>query len=474
MVNLAAVNGYTADGGGQPHQRGRGVVLTTPSGAYRDFRLTHRLAMRCLCLSLCLSVALAASTFAQDYPQRHPPSTATEELIDSIQARIDRLAKVRSDADAALEFLDRQVAEMINRLSSRQEENYALRQRVIGLSTEIEALATTREELSSQLSRVIGERNSVVDEFEARIAELATAFDTTEEALEAALARNAALEAELTAERRRGAGREQELSALRDRHMELEARLTEEKERRVLFQREREMYALVLLERAEAAERSYENERGVSETAQRRVAVLHQQLLELRKQLATLNEVLEASEVKNREQQAFIVALGQRLNQALATKLQELTKYRSEFFGRLREVLGERRDVTIVGDRFVIQSGVLFGTASAKLEKEGKALLKTLAKTFFEIAEEIPEDIPWILRVDGHTNVRSIFTPEYPSNWELSMARAMSVVLFLISEGVPPERLTAAGFGEYQPLDPRDDEIAYRRNRRIEFKLTQN
>ena len=106
MVNLAAVNGYTADGGGQPHQRGRGVVLTTPSGAYRDFRLTHRLAMRCLCLSLCLSVALAASTFAQDYPQRHPPSTATEELIDSIQARIDRLAKVRSDADAALEFLD--------------------------------------------------------------------------------------------------------------------------------------------------------------------------------------------------------------------------------------------------------------------------------------------------------------------------------------------------------------------------------
>jgi chemotaxis protein MotB len=419
-------------------------------------------------------VALAASTFAQDYPQRHPPSTATEELIDSIQARIDRLTKVRSDADAALEFLDRQVAEMINRLSSRQEENYALRQRVIGLSTEIEALATTREELSSQLSRVIGERNSVVDEFEARITELATAFDTTEEALEAALARNAALEAELTAERRRGAGREQELSALRDRHMELEARLTEEKERRVLFQREREMYALALLERAEAAERSYENERGVSETAQRRVAVLHQQLLELRKQLATLNEVLEASEVKNREQQAFIVALGQRLNQALATKLQELTKYRSEFFGRLREVLGERRDVTIVGDRFVIQSGVLFGTASAKLEKEGKALLKTLAKTFFEIAEEIPEDIPWILRVDGHTNVRSIFTPEYPSNWELSMARAMSVVLFLISEGVPPERLTAAGFGEYQPLDPRDDEIAYRRNRRIEFKLTQN
>ena len=221
-------------------------------------------------------------------------------------------------------------------------------------------------------------------------------------------------------------------------------------------------------------DRSYENERGVSETAQRRGAVLHQQLLELRKQLATLNEVLEASEVKNREQQAFIVALGQRLNQALATKLQELTKYRSEFFGRLREVLGERRDVTIVGDRFVIQSGVLFGTASAKLEKEGKALLKTLAKTFFEIAEEIPEDIPWILRVDGHTNVRSIFTPEYPSNWELSMARAMSVVLFLISEGVPPERLTAAGFGEYQPLDPRDDEIAYRRNRRIEFKLTQN
>ncbi len=441
--------------------------LEAPAEPGGVIRVMHGLAMRCLCLSLCLSVALAASTFAQDDPQRHPPSTATDELIDSIQARIDKMAKARSDADAALELLDRQVAEVIDRLSSRQEENYALRQRAIGLSTEIEALATTREELSSQLSRVTSERNSVVDELEARIAELATVFDTTREALEA----------EISAERRRGAGREQELSALRDRRMELEARLAEEKERTALVQREREereMRALVLLERAGAAERSYEKERGVSETAQRRVAVLNRQLLELRKQLATLNEVLEASEVKNREQQAFIVALGQRLNQALATKLQELTKYRSEFFGRLREVLGERGDVTIVGDRFVIQSGVLFDTASAKLEKEGKAQLKTLAKTFFEIAEEIPEDIPWILRVDGHTDVRPIFTPEYPSNWELSTARAMSVVRFLISERVPPERLTAAGFGEYQPLDPRDDEIAYRRNRRIEFKLTQN
>ena len=364
-------------------------ALAEPGGV---IRLTHGLAMKRLCLSLCLSVALAASTFAQDDPQPRAPSMATDALIDSIQARIDKMAKARSDTEAALEILERRMVEAIDRLSSRQEENYALRQRAIGLSTEIEA------------------------------------------------------------------------------------RLAEEKERTALVQREREereMRALVLLERAQAAERSYEKERGVSEVAQRRLAVLDRQLLELRKQFATLNAVLEASEAKSREQQAFIVALGQRLNHALAMKLQELAKYRSAFLGRLREVLGERGGVTIVGDRFVIQSGGLFDTASAKLEKEGKVQLKTLAKTFLEIAEEIPEDIPWILRVDGHTDVRPIFSPEYPSNWELSTARAMSVVRFLIAEGAPPERLTAAGFGEYQPLDPRDDEIAYRRNRRIEFRLTQ-
>ncbi|MCG8511006.1 MAG: OmpA family protein, partial [Rhodospirillales bacterium] len=164
---------------------------------------------------------------------------------------------------------------------------------------------------------------------------------------------------------------------------------------------------------------------------------------------------------------------GKRLNAALASKVQELSRYRSEFFGRLRQVLGEQAGVRIVGDRFVFQSEVLFESASAELEEPGKAQLTQLGRTLSELAGKIPDDIDWVLRVDGHTDKIPIRTSKFPSNWELSTARAISVVKFLIEQGIPADNLAATGFGEFQPIDPRDDEIAYRRNRRIEFKLTQ-
>ena len=182
---------------------------------------------------------------------------------------------------------------------------------------------------------------------------------------------------------------------------------------------------------------------------------------------------LEAAEAQNEEQEVQIADLGRRLNIALATKVQELARYRSEFFGRLREVLGTRQDIRVVGDRFVFQSELLFGTGEAELGTEGKVQLQQLADALLEIAAEIPDDIDWILRVDGHTDRRPIFTAVFPSNWDLSTARAVSVVNFLIDQGIPPQRLAATGFGEFQPLDDGNDEIAYRRNRRIEFKFTQ-
>ena len=196
-------------------------------------------------------------------------------------------------------------------------------------------------------------------------------------------------------------------------------------------------------------------------------------MLALRQQLARIEAALEASERENEEKEAQIVNLGNRLNAALATKVAELQRYRSEFFGRLREVLGDRQDIRVVGDRFVFQSEVLFGSGEAELGEEGKDQLAKLGETLTTIAADIPDDIDWVMRVDGHTDKVPIRNLQFASNWELSAARAISVVKFLIDQGVPPNRLVAAGFGEYQPLDNRDDEIAYRRNRRIEFKITE-
>jgi chemotaxis protein MotB len=203
------------------------------------------------------------------------------------------------------------------------------------------------------------------------------------------------------------------------------------------------------------------------------LALLNAQLSALREQLLSLQQALEASDAKDKEQQAVIADLGKKLNTALAQKVQELAKYRSEFFGRLREVLGDRQDVQIVGDRFVFQSEVLFETGQAFINPEGQAQLAKLAQALTDISQKIPKDLEWILRVDGHSDRRPINTFEFPSNLHLSAARAISVVNFLISQGVPAERLAAAGFADLHPLDPADSEDAYRKNRRIEFKLTE-
>lgn len=158
---------------------------------------------------------------------------------------------------------------------------------------------------------------------------------------------------------------------------------------------------------------------------------------------------------------------------ALAQRVQELSRYRSEFFGRLRAILGNRPDVRIVGDRFVFQSEVFFDTGQALLLPEGRAELDKLATALIDLDKQIPAEIAWVLRVDGHTDVRPINSPQFKSNWELSSARAISVVQYLVSLGVPAQRLVAAGFAEFQPLDPEKTEEAYKRNRRIELKLTE-
>jgi chemotaxis protein MotB len=216
-----------------------------------------------------------------------------------------------------------------------------------------------------------------------------------------------------------------------------------------------------------------EGEKKASARALAQVEILNQQIAAFRRQLAVIEQALDASEKKDKESQNRIADLGQRLNIALAQKVQELTKYRSDFFGKLREILGNRPDVRIVGDRFVLQSELFFDTGKADLLPDATAELDKVATALVGLEREIPADIPWVLRVDGHTDVRPVTGGVFKSNWNLSASRAIAVVQYLVGKGVSPQRLVAAGFGEYQPIDVGTTDEAYRRNRRIEFKLTE-
>jgi chemotaxis protein MotB len=226
--------------------------------------------------------------------------------------------------------------------------------------------------------------------------------------------------------------------------------------------------------RAAATASALDAQKAISSQALAEVDVLNQQIAALRKQLAAIEDALAASEAANRESQSRISDLGQRLNVALAQKVQELNRYRSDFFGRLRQILGSRPDIRVVGDRFVFESSVLFDVGKADISAEGKQSLDTLASAVLDLEREIPPDIPWILRVDGHTDSKPITgVGQYRSNWELSAARAVAVVQYLVSRGVEPGKLAAAGFGEFQPIDAGADEASMARNRRIELKLTE-
>ena len=218
--------------------------------------------------------------------------------------------------------------------------------------------------------------------------------------------------------------------------------------------------------------RELDEQRTLSNEAQAKVDLLNQQLLALRRQIAALNEALQAAESKDKESQARISDLGARLNVVLARQVQELQHYRSDFFGRLRELLKDRKDIRVVGDRFVFQSEVLFPSGQATMTPEGLAAIDQLATAIIELEKSIPKEIDWALQVDGHTDIRPISSSLFPSNWELSSARAISVVKYLISRGVAPTRLVAAGYGEFQPLEEGASEEVLRRNRRIELKLT--
>lgn len=225
--------------------------------------------------------------------------------------------------------------------------------------------------------------------------------------------------------------------------------------------------------KADQAQGQIQLEHKISEDARAQAALLNQQMEAMKQELAKISQALNASESLSAEQKVQIADLGKRLNSALASKVEELARYRSEFFGRLRKLLGDRPGVRIEGDRFIFQSELLFASGSADLGDPGRAQLAQLAKNILALSKQIPPDINWVLRVDGHTDRQPIKSGRFASNWELSTARAVSVVKFLASQGLPPDHLAAAGFGEFQPVDPADTPDAYAKNRRIEIRMDQ-
>ena len=349
---------------------------------------------------------------------------------------------------------------------------------VAGQDEALDQLSEEVEALADQLALEKQTSDSLRLNLDQLTAELASSLDARD-GLAASLAE---VSAELTVEKGTVAAQGDEIADLRasllaerERANELAARLGAEEQRVAAAERKiaaRDRRISVLGESLSARAADLEKERRLSEKSRNRVDLLNRQILALRQQLAGIAKALDAAEDKAAAQKIAIADLGKRLNVALASKVAELERYRSEFFGRLRDVLGQRIDIRVQGDRFVFQSEVLFATGSAEISTRGRTELTALAAALLDIAKAVPDDLPWILRVDGHTDKVPINTARFPSNWELSAARALSVVHFLAQQGVPADRLAATGFGEFQPLDPEISDAAYQRNRRIELKLT--
>jgi len=340
------------------------------------------------------------------------------------------LGRILSGRDESLVRLNLQVLELADLLSLEQAANNDMRGEMTQLSAQLQASTADRDELAGQVNLLLARQRDL-------LADLKSADSTVDETE----------------------------TSVDDLKLQLAAALAMVEAAQVTERQSRDRTADAQSELAEA--------RRISSTAQRQVALLNHQIAQLRIQLASIQQALEISESAVSDQNIQIADLGSRLNVALAKKVEELSRYQSECFGRLGEILAGRSDVSIEGDRFVIQSGVLFETGAATLGEEGGRQIADLAGLLLEISSEIPPEVNWILRIDGHTDKRPINTFEFKSNWQLSAARAITVAQGLIDAGLPPERVMAAGFGEFHPIDRNENDDAYRRNRRIELKLTE-
>ena len=381
------------------------------------------------------------------------------------------LSYMLSNQNSELESLHARLAEISELLGLEKNRNKEMGRQIASLSTLVDQLTIDRTELRTQLSAVTSENENMLQEQQRQLLTIAglqqdiNALQTLRLELEDKIAKAAA-----------GLVQEQQLTmSLRDRSKALQARLADEKEKTLLAQENLDksnirIQALSAL--IGEQQESLKKEQRLTADARGEVALLRKQLAQLSNQLSEISKALSISEMKRAEQKEKIRDLGDRLNIELARQVNELERYRSEFFGRLRKIIGDNPLIRIEGDRFLLQSELLFASGTAELGEEGKKQLQQVAKVLLELIPSIPDDLQWILRVDGHTDKIPIHSAKFASNWELSMARAVSVVRYLAEQGIPEQRMAAAGFSKFHPIDPADNEEAYRKNRRIEIKLT--
>ena len=346
--------------------------------------------------------------------------------------------------DATMNDMRAQIVSLGDLLNLERKANDELKDELAGISSLLDATTNERDSLVTQLANA----TATLSLRDSEIRQLTAIQAQTEESLEAA--------------RQTIAERVAALEAIELTLAEAQAKLMESE-----------------VEIADAAARNVSSLARISEletknaASQAEVAQMTNAVTALRLRIEELTSLLAEKEAQAARDKIAIASLGKSLNNALASRVQELQRFRSEFFGRLREVLRGRDDVRIVGDRFVFQSEVLFAQGAASLGPEGEEKLGQLAVALNQIAAEIPEDIDWILQVEGHTDDIPVRAGRFADNWDLSTERALSVVRFLAESGLPANRLAAAGYGEFQPLDDAGSDEARRRNRRIEMKLTQ-
>ena len=429
--------------------------------------------------------------------------------LDAAQTRITafeaQVAALLSERDTALNTVATLEEEQGRLLSEQEALNLALAQArsEIDAGTEAARLAAARREA-----------------LEALIADLQAEQDAAQQQVQALSGQVTELESQLTEEEAARLAEAAAAEALRERLQNADSELTA-MTLALEQQRVRAEETLTLLAAAEAArddlqaqlgsrmteaereeallaqaERRLAEEQEKSTEAQRAQALLNQQVAALRTQLGQLQAILDDSKAREAAASIQVQSLGSDLNAALAraaaeerrrrqreeaerqrleAEAQDLQKYRSEFFGRLRDLLGTQPGVQVVGDRFVFASEVLFPPGSATLSQAGQGEVAKVASILQTVADDIPEGIDWVIQVNGHTdNVPLSGQGEFADNWELSQARALSVVRYMSgSLGIPPNRLSANGFGEYNPVNTADTDEARAQNRRIELKFTE-
>lgn len=311
------------------------------------------------------------------------------------------------------------------------------------------------------LSDTLAGKNRALDALNAKVAELAKTLSLSEEQKLALDARAKELAASLGS-----------VSHERDAASSEAARLNADVAALTALKQQLEAQIASMAAQLDSSKQDLVKQTDLTSAASAQVELLNRQLAALNEQLGKIQAALDIADKDAKAKDAKIADLGKQLNLALANRVGELERYRSEFFGKLRAALGERGDVRIVGDRFVLPTDILFDSASAELGPEAQERLATLAQTVKEVAAEIPSGIDWVLRIDGHTDKRPIHTAQFPSNWELSSARAVAIVKYLVVQGIPAHRVSANGFGSFQPIDNADTPEAYAKNRRIEIQLT--